>query len=199
MRRVCSCNPVWVRCVLPRGHGVGALCRPTLCLRLPVARHGEYRPEWPPSVVDHVGPGYEPCVRPADALRAEGYPDDPAIVDNPYQVGLFLGAPQLRGNTRSLFPPAAPGPPAVALGVPASSTGSANPFPFSSGVRDWKQITTRLTADPGARAGEDQQDGGGGSSRARAGEASGREYPAEPQVVHRGGPTRVRDTHTEAR
>ena len=51
-----------------------------------------YRPEWPWGVIDHVGPGYEPDVRPADSFRAEGYPDDPAIVDNPYQVGLFLGA-----------------------------------------------------------------------------------------------------------
>ena len=35
MRRVCSCNPVRVKYY--HGHGVGALCRPPLCLRLPVA------------------------------------------------------------------------------------------------------------------------------------------------------------------
>ena len=64
-----------------------------------------YRPELPPGVIDHVDLGYEPRVRPMDALRAEGYPHDPVIVDNPYQVGLFLGAPKLRGNTRTLFPP----------------------------------------------------------------------------------------------
>ena len=51
-----------------------------------------------------------------------------------------------------------------------------------------QQVTARLTADIGARAGGDQQDGGGGSSRAWTEGASGREYPAEPQVVHREGP-----------
>ena len=56
-----------------------------------------------------------------------------------------------------------------AVGVPASSAGSATLFPFSSKVRDWQEVTARLTADPGARAGEDQQDDGGGSSRARTG------------------------------
>ena len=131
------------------------------------------------------GLGHEPHVRPADSLRAEGYPDDPAIVDNPYQIGLFLGAPQLRRTGPTLFPPPAPGPPSVTLRVPASSSSSAGLFHPGG---DWQGIIAHLAEEPGARAGDDRQDGGDESSRARPGGASGRNYPSAPQVVHREGP-----------
>ena len=103
MRRVCSCNPDWVR-YYHEDMGWGPFVdRPCAC-GCPW-RHGKYRPEWPPGVFDHVGPEYEPRVCPMDALRAEGYPDDPEIVHNPWEVGLFFGAPQLRTNqSRTLFP-----------------------------------------------------------------------------------------------
>ena len=180
MRRVCSCNPTWVR-YYHEDMGWGPFVdRPCVC-GCPW-RHGEYIPEWPWGVIDHVGPGYEPHVRPADSLRAEGYPDDPAIVDNPYHIGLFLGAPQLRRTVQTLFPPLAPGPPPVTLRVPSSSSGSASLFPPGG---DWQGIIAHLAEEPGARTGEDRQDGGGESSRARTGEASDRDYPTAPQVVHK--------------
>ena len=73
MRRVCSCNPVWVK-YYHEDMGWGPFVdRPCVC-GCPW-RHGKYRPEWPPGVIDHVDPEYEPRVRPMDALRAEGYPD----------------------------------------------------------------------------------------------------------------------------
>ena len=98
VRRVCSCNPAWVK-YYHEDMGWGPFVeRPCTC-GCPW-KHGKYWPEWPPGVFDHVGEEYEPCVRPMDALRAEGYPDDPEIVDNPWQVGLFLGGPQLRARTR---------------------------------------------------------------------------------------------------
>ena len=183
MRRVCSCNPTWVK-YYHEDMGWGPFVdRPCVCAC--PWRHGEYRPEWPWGVIDHVGPGYEPHVRPADSLRAEGYPDDPAIVDKPYQIGLFFGAPQLRRTGPTLFPPPAPGPPSVTLRVPASSSSSASLFPPGG---DWQGIIAHLAEEPGDRAGEDRQDDGGESSRARSGDASGRDYPTAPQVMHREGP-----------
>ena len=183
MRRVCSCNPTWVRYYRDDMGWRRFVDRPCVC-GCPW-RHGEYRPEWLWGVIDHVGPGYVPHIRPADALRAEGYPDDPAIVDNPYQIGLFLGAPQLRGTGRTLFSPSAPGPPAVTLRVLPSSSGSASLFPPGG---DWQGVITHLAGEPDARTGGDRQDGGGESSRPQTGEVPSRDYPAGPQVVHREGP-----------
>ena len=130
-----------------------------------------------------------PASAPWTPFGPMGYPDDPAIVDNPYQVGLFLGAPRPRGNQqRTLFPPTAPGVPAVVFGVPASSKSFTSHYPFSSKVRGWQQVIARSTADAGTRAEGDRRDGDDGSSHSRTEEASGREYPTEPQVVHREGP-----------
>ena len=125
-----------------------------------------------------------------DALRAEGYPDDPEIVDNPWRVGLFLGGPQLRANqTRTLFPRTAPGVHYVSFGVPASSTSFTNHYPFSSGIRDWRrEDLTRPVADAGGRARDGWQGEDDGSPRPWTGEDPGREYPAGAQVVHREGP-----------
>ena len=106
MRRVCSCNPAWVK-YYHEDMGWGPFVdRPCAC-SCPW-RHGRYRPEWPPGVFDHVDPEYEPRVRPMDALRAEGYPDDPEIVDNPWEVGLFFGAPSSARINRALSSPVLP-------------------------------------------------------------------------------------------
>ena len=68
MRRVCSCNPPWVR-NYHEDMGWGPYSdRPCDC-GCPW-RHGEYRPSWPWGVIDHVDPGYGPSVRLMDRLRA---------------------------------------------------------------------------------------------------------------------------------
>ena len=54
-------------------------------------------------VIDNVGPEYESLVRPMGHLRAVGYPDDPEVVGNRYQTGLFLCAPTPRPR-ETLFP-----------------------------------------------------------------------------------------------
>ena len=190
MRRVCSCNPAWVK-YYHEDMGWGPFVeRPCTC-GCPW-RHGKCRPEWPPGVFDHVSEECEPCVRPMDALpRAEGYPDDPEIVGNPWQVGLFLGAPQLRANqARTLFPRAAHGVHYVSFGVPASSTGPIRShYPFYSGIRDWRQEDlTQPVVDADERAEDEWRGGDDGSARPRTGGEPGREYPAGAQVVHREGP-----------
>ena len=189
MRRVCSCNPAWVK-YYHEDMGWGLFVeRPCTC-GCPW-RHGKCRPEWPPGVFDHVSEEYEPCVRPMDALRAEGYSDDPEIVDNPWQVGLFFGAPQLRANqSRTLFPRTAPRVHYVSFGVPASSTGPIrNHYPFSSGIGDWRQEDlTKPVVSADDRAEDDSRGGDDESARPRTSGEPGREYPAGAQVVHREGP-----------
>ena len=96
-----------------------------------------YKPGWPWGVIDHVGPEYEPSVRPMDRLRAEGYPDDPEIADNPYRVGLFFGAPQLRCSGPAYFPAPAPVSPSVTFKTPASSSGASRFFPPGG---DWQGV-----------------------------------------------------------
>ena len=74
------------------------------------------------------------------------------------------------------------------MGVPASSTSFTNHYPFSSGVCDWRQDPARSVADADDRAGDDWRDDDDGSLHSWTEGASGREYPAELQVVHREGP-----------
>ena len=100
-----------------------------------------------------------------------GGTEDPEIVKNPWQVGLFLGGPQLRDSQRTLFPRTAPGVHYVSFGVPASSTDPIRgPTPFASRIRDWRlEDLTRPVAGAGDRAGI--------------------EYPLPfAQAVHREGP-----------
>ena len=108
--------------------------------------------------------------------------DDPAIVDNPYQVDLFLGAPQFRSTGPTYFPASAPGRPSVVFGAPASSSSAACLFPPGG---DWQETIGHLAEGSGPRAGGDYQDGGDGSPRARPGGAPGRDYPVTPQAAHR--------------
>ena len=183
MRRVCSCDPPWVRSYhVDMGWGSYA-DRPYVC-GCPW-RHGEYRPELPLWVIDHVGPDYEPSVRPMDRFRAERYPDDPEVVDNPDQVGLFLGAPQLRSSGPIYFPASAPAGPSVVIGASASSSGASSLFPPGG---DWQGIIGHLPEGRGAGAGGGRRRDDGGHPHARPGGAPGQSYPVSPGATHREGP-----------
>ena len=132
-----------------------------------------------------MGPGYGPTVRPADSPRAESYPDDPEIVNNLYQVGLFLGAPQFRSSGPNYFPASASVRPSVVFGAPASSSSAVCFFPPGG---DWRQIIGHLAEGPGVGVSGDNRGGDDGSPHARPGGASSQDYPVSPQAAYREGP-----------
>ena len=182
MRRVCSCNPPWVRDYHEdRAWGPHSVC-PCVC-GCPW-RDGEYRPGWPSGVIHHVGLEYEPSVRPMDRLRAVSYPDDPEIVDNPYQVGLFFGAPQLRRWEPTYFPTPALAGPSVTVGASASSSDASCLFPPGGA---WQEVLAGLSGEHAAgRDGVRRRDDGE-PLHARSGGTSGQGYPVSPRSAHREG------------
>ena len=145
MRRVCSCNRVWVKYYHEdMGWGpflstvpVSAVARGAMGGTCLSGRQASST-TWTRSM--------SPASAPWTPFGPMGYPDDPAIVDNPYQVGLFLGAPRPRGNQqRTLFPPTAPGVPAVVFGVPARPRVSPITLRFPRGfVTGSKLLPARL-------------------------------------------------------
>ena len=182
MRRVCWCNPPWVRSYR-EDMGQGPYSdRPCDCGR--PWRRGGYRPSWPCGVIDHMDPGYESSVRPVDRFRAVSYPDDPEIVDNPYRVGLFLGAPQLCRSEPTYFPAPPPACPSVTFGAPASSSNASCLFPPGG---DWQVVLAGLSEERDAGVDGDRRRCDGGLRHARPGDTSGQGYPVSPRVAHREG------------
>ena len=131
-----------------------------------------------------MGPEYEPFTRPMDRFRAEGYPDDPEIVDDLYRVGLSLGAPQLRCSGPAYFPAPAPAGPSVTIGASASSSAASRLFPPGGHGRG-SSITYR-------RRGALMRVGAAavttGLPHAWPDGASGQGYPVLPRAAHREGP-----------
>ena len=95
-------------------------------------------------VIDNVGSECESPMRPVDHLWAVGYPDDPEVVNNPYRVGLFLGAPSLHPQG-ILCPARIPCGPSVTFGAPVSSSDTPSLFLAEGGM--WREALAALSGE----------------------------------------------------
>ena len=136
-------------------------------------------------VIDNVGPECESPVRPMDHLRAMGYPDDPEVVNNPYRVGLFLGAPSLHPRG-SLFPARASSGPSVNFGAPASSSDAPSLFPADGSM--WREALDVLSGGHTTDQDGGHHRGDEGLPRARSGDTPDQGHPVSPQSAHKDGP-----------